>query len=318
MSSRVTDLRLVVGLVMAATLVLLVPGVPWQVEWMFGFPLLLLLPGYAAVAALFPERPGASAEGPGTPDWPARFGLSLVGSTIVVAVVGILFASQGLVRLTLAPAVLSIGALTLLAVGIAQVRRKPLRRDRHADPVAGASGFAAGTFGTSGAQSLVLGLSVVLLVSTLAFAGTSPAEDPYSEVYLTGGDGVGPTNEYQTMVAGEDNTISLTVENHEGEPTTYTVVVTMERMDGSADGTNASGGSADGANASDGTTVELHRYEATVEPGQRWTRRHEIEPAVAGERVRVHYYLYRGDAPATPDASSAYRHLWLSVSNGDA
>lgn len=305
MSPRVTDLGLVVGLVVAATLALLVPGVPWPVEWLLGFPLLLLLPGYAVVSALFPERPGGPSEASRSVGWPARAGLSLVVSAVVVAVVGVLFTSQGLVRLTLAPAVLSIGAVTLLAVGIAVLRRRPVVRDRRADPVADTSnGSVAGTFGISGVQSIVLVVSVLLLVSTLAFAGTSPAEDPYSEVYLTDGEGVdiGPEDGAQTMIAGAENTISLDVENHEGRPTDYRVVIRLQRVDG--DGTVLAG-------------ERLDDFRVGLAPEETGVYERPLEPTMTGERLRLQVLVYKGgvDGDLGPGTADLTLRLWVTVTD---
>lgn len=307
MSRSVTDLGLVVVLVVAATLALLVAGVPWPVEWLFGLPLVLLLPGYAAVAALFPERPEASASGAGPPGWPARFGLSLVGSAFVVAVVGVLFARQGLVQLTLAPAVLSLSAVTVLAVGIAILRRNPLPEDRRADPVAGTSlGSIGGALGTSGVQSLVLVVSVVVLLSTLAFAGTSPAEDPYSEVYLTDDAGVdiGPADGTQTMVAGADNTVSVAVANHEGEPSDYRAVVRLQRVD-------------DGAVVA---TERLDDFRLSLAAGETGVSERTLEPTMTGERLRMQVLVYQGGTDAEVDTESAdlVLRLWVDVTDEGA
>ncbi|WP_071932800.1 DUF1616 domain-containing protein [Halodesulfurarchaeum formicicum] len=300
MSSQVTDLRLVFSLTVAAMLVLLVPGVPWQIEWVFGLPLLVLLPGYAVVAALFPRRPEASPAGGNSLDWPARFGLSLIGSAIVVAAVGVLFASEALVRLTLAPAVLSIGAVTLLAVVLAGVRRRPLERDHRADPVAGVSlGSMPGAFGISGVQSLVLVVSVLLLVSTLAFAGTSPAEDPYTEVYLTDGEDLdlGPAEGTQTMATGADSTVSLTIENHEGDPTDYRTVVRLQRVEN---------GTVLGSERLDNFSVSLASEEIGV-------YERSLNPTMTGERLRLQVLVYKGGTEGEIDADSADLGLRLWV-----
>lgn len=301
MSQHVTDLRIVVLLGAAAMFALLVPGVPWQVEWMFGFPLLLLLPGYAAVAALFPERPDAPANGHRSPDWPARFGLSLVLSAIIVAGIGVLIASSGLTRLTLTSIVLSIVAVTVLGVGLAAVRRRPLPRHRRADPVAVvASESVVSGVGTTGVQSLVLVFSIVLLATTLAFVGTSPAEDPYSEVYLTGGEDVNiqPMNETQTMVAGAENTVSLTVENHEGVRSDYRVVILLQRV------------------GDDGTVQVVERlddFRVRLAPGDVSVYERVLVPTMTGEQLRFQVLVDKGSPEGNIDTDSADLSLRLYI-----
>lgn len=304
MSRYLTDLRLVVVLVVGATVALLIPGIPWQVEWVFGVPLLLLLPGYAAVAVLFPRRPDGPADGDSPPGWPARLGLSLLGSAAIVAVAGILLASQGPVRLTLAPAVLLVSAVTLLAVGAAMVRRARLPVDRRADPTAGVSiRTVTDSFGTTGLQSLALVVSVVVLASALAVAGTSPGVEPYSDAYLTGGEGVDVGPENATLVAGTDNSMALTIANHEGGPTDYRAVVRLQRV--SANGTVLE------QERLDDVGVSLAANETrVVEPS--------LDPSLTGERLRLQTLVYKGgvDGSTSPRTADLSLRLWVTVTDG--
>lgn len=301
MSRSLTDLRLVVVLVVGAVLALLVPGVPWQVEWVFGLGLLLVAPGYAVVAALFPKRPGLSTGGAGAPGWPARFGLSLLGSAAVVAVVGVLFARQGLVRFSLAPAVLLIAGVTLLAVVVAAVRRTWVPVDRRADPLAAVSfGTAADSFGLTGAQSFVLLVSVVVLASALAFGGTSPVEDPYSEAYLTGGETVDVGPEQATLVAGADNTVALAIGNHEGEPTDYRVVVRLQRV---------------GADGSVQAQERLDDFVVGLAANETRVVERSLDPSLTGDGLRFQVLVYKGgvDGDLGPGTADLSLRRWVNV-----
>lgn len=215
--------------------------------------------------------------------------------------------------------------------------------------------LAGGTATDRALNWLVIGSIVVALLAAggvLAFPQSGQSFTNFA-VLGQGDDGELVAAGYpDELDANESATLVTAVENHEGDAVEYTVVVTMERVaggnaSGTADARNASGAAGDsdggpsagGGNASgtvggNGTTgdgnaivataanvtesVELQRYDATVAAGQRWTHRHAVEPALSGSRLRVHYYLYRGDAPAAPDASSAYRHLyfWLTANDG--
>lgn len=300
---------------------------------LLGGTALLVLPGYVVVALLFPHRgtvaaPGRLSTFRGPDGVSARerlalaFGLSLAMLPVLGILVSIL--PWGFSESTVAGAFAAFVGVGGLLAAVVRRRLPPAKRfrlpiDRWTRDLRGALGRGSTT------ERAVNVLVIASVVVALLAAGGALAVPQGGESFTDFG--VLSENDDGDLVAGgypddlaANGSASLvtSVENHEGESTTYTVVVTMERMDASPGGSNASGGAAPETNASNGSTVELHRFEATVEPDQRWTRRHEVEPALSGERVRVNYYLYRGEAPATPDASSAYRHLWLSVSNGDA
>ena len=85
-----------------------------------------------------------------------------------------------------------------------------------------------------------------------------------------------------------------------GAYVSYTVVVQLERV------------GADGAVVD---RIELDRLSATVAPGERWTRQHEVTPTTTGEDLRLSYLLFVGDAPADPTREDARHatHVWVTV-----
>jgi len=58
---------------------------------------------------------------------------------------------------------------------------------------------------------------------------------------------------------------------------------------------------------------EVVRTSTTVADGATWTHPHMVQPTVAGDDVRLIYYVYRGEAPSEPSVQSAdrYVHVWL-------
>jgi uncharacterized membrane protein len=293
---RVSDLGLVAGLVVAATAALLVPGVPWPVRWALGVPLLLVAPGYGVVAALFPESPDASrADAPAPPDWIARFGLSLVGSVVVVGVVGVVLASRGILRL--APAVLLIGGVSLAGVALARVRRGRLPESRRAAPLADRSLVGATRrFGTSSVQTLVLFVAVLTLVSALAFAAGTPATgEAYSEVYLPAdaNPGLDAEAEALTLTDGEATPVRVAVDNHEGRPTAYAVVVQLQRLD--ADGSVVDG-------------RRLAAFDLRLAPGETGVVQPEVAAPAEGDRTRLRVLVHKGgEATGAPDLALRVR-----------
>lgn len=299
MTSRLTDLGLAAGVLVGAAVALLVPGVPWPVEWAVGLPLLVVLPGYAVVAALFPAAPESDDRG-GTPGWAARLALSLVSSAVVVAVVGVLLAAVG--RLALGPFVLLLVGLSLAGLGVATVRRRALPGgrgwsvDRSDAVVSGVTG--------SRTQTVVLGVATVALAGALVFAGGTVASgDPYSEVYLSAPDDGGdlrPVNGTMTLAAGADNAVSLTVENHEGVETEYGVVVLLQRVEG------------------DGTVSDqqrLDRFDASLDADETGRYERTLSPSMTGDRLRLRTLVYKGGVPdgtAPTEADLTLRH-WVTV-----
>lgn len=333
LSDRVAVDIVLAWLVAAATYVAVAIDAPPVLRVLLAGTALLVLPGYVVVAVLFPHRGAVAApgrlstfRGPDGVSSRERLALAFGLSLAMLPVIGILVSISpwGFSESTVAGAFAAFVGVGGLFAAVVRRRLPPAKRfripiDRWTTDLRGALGRGSAT--ERAVNALVIASVVVALLAAGGALAVPQGGESFTDfaVLAENDDGELVAGGYpDDLAANGSATLVTAVENREGEPTTYTVVVTMERMDASADGSNASGGAAPGANASDGATVELQRFEATVEPGQRWTRRHEVEPALAGERVRVHYYLYRGDAPATPDASSAYRHLWLSVSNGAA
>jgi len=140
---------------------------------------------------------------------------------------------------------------------------------------------------------VVPGLSLFVLVGAAASAARRGAVDPDSR--------------FEVPFRAEERDLTVGVENNEQVESEYTIVTQVERVE-----TNASGG---------GVTVletsELRRTSMTLDPGEQQYDDHAVAPETTGEDLRLSYYLYKGDAPETADADSAYRHvyLWIDVSD---
>lgn len=290
----VTDLALVVVLALGTTAVLLAPVVPRAIEWLLGVPYLLFVPGYALVAALFPARPGpdnATISRSTQPDWIVRLALALVGSVIVLAVVGVSLGWVG--RLSLVPAVLAIDIVVSVGVIVAWYRRRGVAVDARADPVGGGASVASRRPGLSTAQTLALAVSVLALVGAVAFVGATPAPaDPYSEVSLLDGDNGAllGANGTVTLESGVENDLTLRIENHQGSETTYRIVGQLQQV--TADGTIQE-------------TWTVDRDTVTVPDGEYIDVERRIQPPTTGERLRLRYLVYTGSIPENPGVSNA-------------
>lgn len=316
------DLAATAGLVVLADLVVLLPGVsasPLRV--LVGLPFLLFLPGYALVAALFPEA-GPGVDGGAEEGWPGTSGridgveraaLSFGLSLAVLPVVGLAlhFTPWG-IRLVPVLAALSLVTLGLVAVA-ARRRRQLSAAERFAVPyrdwlaAARADLFAPATR-TDAALNVVLAVSLVTAAAFAGYAVAVPKEtERFTEFYVLTEDEAGelvaeghPTS----LAVGEPTSFVLGVENHEHEPVTYAVVVRLQDVRVGADNRTVVEREA-----------ELDRFRVDLGHDEAWQEPYAVVPPFAGERLRLQFLLYRGDVPARPSANNAYHelHLWVDV-----
>lgn len=318
------DLSAVLALVLVTDLVVLAPVLrtsPLRIG--LGLVFALFVPGYALVAALFPEADArsderedgdrASTEQAGI-DALERLVLSFGSSVAVVVLVSLAlnFTPWGI---RLIPIVVALTAFVLVAVAVATRRRLALPADERfrVHVRESASRLAAELRDpptrTDLALNVLLVASFLLAAASVGFAVTAtPAGDPFTETYLLTENESGElvADDYPTnFTAGESRPLVVGVGNHEGEPANYTVVVELHRIDNDTDGPAV------------GEERELRRFETPrLADGETWNHSHTIEPRLTGDRLRLTYLLYRGSPPDDPTLGNAYRetHLWISVS----
>jgi len=154
---------------------------------------------------------------------------------------------------------------------------------------------------------ILLVASVLVAVGSVGYAIAAPEEgQSVTEFYLLteneSGDLV--ADNYPTEVQrGENRSLVVGIDNHEHERTTYTVVVELQRVASDASDTRIR------------DTRELHRFQTTLGHGESWRNQHTVTPRMTGERLRLHYRLYRGSTTPPLNRSAAYRelYLWLNV-----
>lgn len=320
MTSRTGDLVGVLAWTLAAVLAVLGFGLgPGPIRTALALPLVVLFPGYALLAALFPgttaeERVRREGDGDAraTLSPLERLAFSVVLSLALVPMVGFVlnFTPFGI---RLVPLMVGVAGLTVLLTLVGFLSRASVPEDRRHRLGLGAVGTWAGRYLSRGRRSLLSSkafvpetetqrlFNVVFVLGILAFAASAgytaitPAadQDPFTELYLVQQTDDGryssenlPT-EYQQ---GETTTLHVGIGNHERRPMDYTVVVKL-----------------------DGT--ELDRTRTRV--GEGVTKRVEqpVTPTKSGDRLRLEFLLYKGDPPAEPSRENAYRsvHLWVDV-----
>lgn len=325
------DLAAVLLLTGATLFVALAPVVretPLRV--VFGLPFVLFLPGYALVAALFPEAgdDGASSEREEGGNDGGRDGSGVAGVERVALSFGLSIAIVPLVGLVLnftpfgirlVPVLTGVSLVTAAAAAVAARRRRLLApEDRFQVPYRAWYATARGEFltpdsRTDAALNVVLVVSVLLAVSSVAFAVTVPQQgESFTEFYLLtetdDGDLVAdgyPTN----FTVGESKPVVVGVSNQEHEPVDYTVVVELQEVrPAGPNGTNLT---------VEGST-ELDRYGIDLGDNETDRRTVDVRPTTTGERLRLAFLLYRGEPPADPAVETAYREtqLWVNVTGG--
>lgn len=316
------DLAVVIAVTAVTCLSALVPGLrqaPLRV--ILGVPFTLLVPGYAVTALLFPEAKrsdGRDEDIDGTVlrrlhegvDGTERAVLSFGLSVVLVPLVGL---ALNFTPIAIDPVsvLLTVSGVTVAAAGSAAVRRwnrppaERFRVDYDGWLRSARTGLATDTR-TDRVLNVVLVLSVLVAVGSASYAVAAPkADEGFTEFYLLTQNETGElvADDYPTeFVEGEGKPLFVGVDNHEQTRTTYEVVVELQRTTGSNDTVPE--------------TRELERFRTVLEPGERWRHEHVVRPNMVGENLRLQYLIYKGGAPADPEAETAYRRtqLWVNVS----
>lgn len=278
-------------------------------------PLVVLFPGYALLAALFPEkREGGDRKTGASITGIERASLSVVVSLALVPMLAFVvnYTPYGL---RLRPLLLTIGGVTVVLALLALLVRIRLPVE-HRFRVPAVAWLAAGSsrfFGndrrtlrdtrplqptseTTRLLNLLLVVSVLALVATAGYAAVTPPgnDDPFTEFYLLTETDDGEyvsENLPREFTAGESRSLFVAIGNQEGQRVQYTVVVKLD-------------------------DTEIDRSSTSVRPGRTKRVQQSVTPSQTGDRLKLSFLLYRGDVPDTPTSDNAYRetHLWISVS----
>ncbi|WP_114576843.1 DUF1616 domain-containing protein [Saliphagus sp. LR7] len=350
------DLAAAVALVVATNVAVLAPVIretPLRVP--IGLAFVLFVPGYAFVAALFPEEgespvadgAGIEEEGDGgdaSATWSRsarsgidgieRVALSFGLSIAVVPLIGLVlnFTPWGI---RLVPIMVAVSAFTLIAVAVGAHRRRELPADeRFAVPyrawiAAGRDEIARPDSRADAALNVLLAASILLAVASVGYAVMVPQTgEQFSAVYLLTetdeGELVadGYPEEFQR---GESSEVIVGVDNHEHRTTNYTVVLVEQEVEVVENDTlgNETAGNGTVANATVNETVvrdqnELNRFETRLAHNESWHHPHEVEPTMTGEDVRLVWLLYPDEVPAelSTETTDYYVHLWVDVEPG--
>lgn len=273
-------------------------------------PLILFVPGYAFLSALFPEESSLSQSRRSRRPWSAaeqanrentdesfllgnieRIGLSVALSLALVSL--IVFG----LNFTVGFDARRIGLMLLVFTGsmiIFAVARRIVLPPEERYTIELSSSIPMGTtFMGMFALSLL-----VLAASVGGFVVMSPASTPGTEFFVVAENENGST----TMNASDDAIVNgepatFIVNNSEGSTQSYSIIAVSQTVeDGEVTGSE---------------TAES--YNPTVKDGG--TKRMEFEPPEEGDRLMI--YFYKGSAPDDPSRKTANRTLRYYLSSGD-
>ena len=329
------DLVAVIALVLATVVVVVTPVLdetPLRV--VFGLPFVLFLPGYALIAALFPEAGESPTDQPADDatlegdddserdtedserdgiDGIERVALSFGLSIAVVPLIGLVlnFTPFGI---RLLPVLVSVAGVTLALTAVAAHRRQALPPDdRFRVPYRAwlqttRQEFTSPDSRLDGVLNILLVVSILLAVSSVAYAVAVPKQgEAFTESYLLTerDNGTLVADNYPTeYTVGEPRPIIVGIGNQEHRDVEYSLVVELQ----------------DVRVQNNSTTVlaeeELRRLRTNVAAGETWHHELNVTPSMQGERLRLAFLVYMGDPPAEPTVENAYRetHLWVNVS----
>lgn len=273
----------------------------------------LVLPGYALTAALFPARspsPETLRVNHPTVSSAERavlaVGLSLMATPLVV--LGLNFTEFGITRLSVLVGLFAVVAVGLVTAAVRRTRVPP--RERFRLPLSRLSGGSDGGIGGFPKTHLLI---AVFLLASAGFAGATLAEpqngERYTELYLltdNGENGTLVADQFPSQLSPtEPRSIYVGIGNHEERTVEYSVVTELQRIE-TVDGERRVAAES-----------ELERFSTTLQPGQTFRGQRELtsRSSVTGERLRLIFLLYRGSPPENPTEENAYRstHIWVNA-----
>lgn len=330
-SGAPTDLVAVIVLAVLALWFVYLPGL-WEnpLRLVFGLLLVVFLPGYAVVAAVFPmgkdpdgdcldtrrdELSGELTSSLPTPnenvDGLERVVLSIGMSCITVVLTGLLL---NYTRWSIRPIPLAVVliVITIVMTIVAAIQRWRLPRQVRFQPPfrswlsSAYSEFTERDSRIETVLNVVIVIAVLVTASSFVYAVTVPHDgERFTELsLLTKDDGDLVADNYpQRFVSGETRSMVVGLSNHERETVEYSIVVELQQIE-------TRGGDSEVVEQ-----IELGRFNATLSHGQTKYFTYEVTPNMTGDRQRLAFMLYRDDPPARPSLNNAYRssYLWIDV-----
>ena len=250
------------------------------IRTILGILLVLFIPGYTLIAALFPKWVDLD----GIERAALSFGLSIAVTPLIGLALN--YTPWGI---RLDPILISLTIFTLAMCTIAFLRRRKLPdEEKYFVPFGGffkdiRKSFQAES-GTERILSIILVISIILAISTTAYIIVKPKEgEKFTEFYILGPDGKAsnyPTN----LTTGQNGSVIIGVVNHEYTTTDYLLMVKVNNS-------------------------TLKNETLTLTSGQKMEIPFNFTAGSTGQK-KMEFLLYK-----LPNNETSYRnlHLWLNV-----
>jgi uncharacterized membrane protein len=281
------DLKLVIGFVIATLAFIYLPVLNETiVRSALGLVMVLFVPGYSLIAALFPGKKDLD----GIERAALSFGLSIAVTPLIG--LGLNFTPWGI---RLDPIVVCLTIFTIACCLVANKRRHELEEaERFSIDFARAyeeiksEAFEDKT-PLDKALTIILIISILLSICTLAYVIMVPKQgEKFTEFYILGPDG--KADNYPTRyVLGDQRPVIVGVVNHEYRNVTYDLLIALN----------------------DSVSVtNLYSERLTLGDNQTWEKRIDVKPDRAGTNMKMEFLLYIDGNMTAP-----YRecHLWVNV-----
>ena len=288
-----SDLLIVVGLVLLVDIFVLTPGLNESIlRNILGLPLVLFLPGYALIAALFPAKSDLD----GIERTALSFGLSI--AVVPLIGLGLNYTPWGI---RLLPIQVSLSIFTFVMCGLAYFRRAQLPESETFKVPFKETALSIKAEILEKPESkldrlltIFLIFSILLSVATLIYVVVTPKEgEHFTEFYILGPEGKAdnyPTN----YTLGESGTVIVGVVNHEYSPVNYTIALKLENK-----------------------SIPLSENQSFVNlaHNETWEQSLTFTPPFEGKNMKLEFLLFNETDKSTP-----YRdlHLWINVNTTES
>lgn len=283
-----SDILLVIILVLLTVFFILIP--PLSNTWariVLGLPMVLFLPGYALIAALFPHRDDLD----GIERTALSFGLSI--AVVPLLGLGLNYTPWGI---RLVPILITLSFFTLGMCVIAVYRRSELPEgEAFSVPFRAAlhsmrqEVFAHEQSRLDRILTIILVLSILASVTMLVYVIVTPKQgEKFTEFYILGPGGM--ADDYPTRFnLSESGTVIVGVVNHEYASVEYTLDIAL-----------------DNESIYPGQQLVLAH-------NQTWEEFVTFTPTKVGQDMKLQFLLYKDG-----NYSASYRdlHLWIDVMGG--
>jgi len=288
-----SDLLIVIGLVLLTDIFVLAPGLNETIlRNVLGLPLVLFLPGYTLIAALFPAKSDLD----GIERTALSFGLSIA----IVPLIGLVL-NYTPFGIRLLPVLISLSIFIFIMCWLAYTRRASLPETEAFEISFSAAALSLknGIFEKSESKldralTIILILSILMSVATLEYVILTPKEgEHFTEFYVLGPHGI--ADNYTTdYTLGQSGTMIVGVVNHEYRPVNYTMQVKLENQL---------------------LPLPENLQHITLDHNETWEETVTFTPPLVGQNMKLEFLLFNETDKTTP-----YRdlHLWINVNETES